>query len=239
MFFSDIIKYPSQFCARTLLWCMGWSKVNPSILYLIKKDNYSIWVYGHTSYADFFILSLYLIGYSDDLPFIRTLIKPQLFKYFGNILTSMGAIHSTRLEENGKGAVKRIASNMISYKNSSLLIAPKGTIAKKPWRSGYYWIAKAMEDQGISCPIRAATLDYDKKCVHASEGISCKDKDESEIKSYLMNKLFYSVPLFRDREEYRIRPDIYTGASILSPRCKGMLFATTIACVSYLSTLLF
>jgi 1-acyl-sn-glycerol-3-phosphate acyltransferase len=62
----------------------------------------------------------------------------------------------------------------------ALILSPKGSIANRPWRTGYYYIA-----QECRVPIIAAIIDWHKGIVRFSEPISSEnpiEQVEKEIK---------------------------------------------------------
>jgi hypothetical protein len=166
-------------------------------------------IFSHTSYADFFILSLYLLANPSELVRVKILIKPQVFQYFGFLLKRLGSIPATRLEDKNGGAVDRIIKE-VGDDPCLFLISPKGTIVRAPWRSGYYHIA-----QGLQAQIRVAGLDYEKKKVILFENLSSKLSQE-DLEIILKNQLKHIVPLFPEDEVVEIRKHNEKERSIIS-----------------------
>ena len=195
--------------SRIILFSMGWSLLNNSIYNELIKYDRTVLIFSHTSYADFYILILYILTYPN-LRHVRTLIKPQPFKYAGNILTKLGAIPSTKLEDKNGGAVSRIISELKQDEKFIFLISPKGTIMKKEWRSGYYHIAKDLDAE-----LRVIGLDYEKKQVYMSPQISHR-QNESIVRQQLFQELKKIVPLVPESEVVEIRPHDPTKRTIIN-----------------------
>src|SRR5205085_1367497 len=136
----------------------------------------AVLIFSHTSYADFYILLLYLLSYPDKLKDLKVLIKPQPFEYCfgycGKLLRSLGAIPSSDLNEKHTGGTSRIVNELKQSEKSLLLISPKGTIIKREWRSGYYHIA-----QSLNAKILVVGLDYEKKQAYISNTIDSADEE--------------------------------------------------------------
>lgn len=201
---------PVSLLARAILLIMGWSLLNKDVFTQITKYDRTILVFSHTSYADFYILILYLLAYPDRLHHVRTLIKPQPFEYAGPILRKLGAIPATKLEDKNGGAVNRIVDTLKEHDKFIFLISPKGTIINRPWRSGYYHIAKELNSY-----LMVAGLDYEKKCVSVSKEIS-STQEEPIVREFLQEHLKTIVPLFPEEEVVTIRPHNNTKRGIIN-----------------------
>lgn len=185
--------------ARSILFVTGWHLLDERVFERLTLNQRVVIVFSHTSYADFWILSCYLLAYPQRLHCVRTLIKPQVFKYADGPLRYLGAIPATRLEDKGHGAVERIITELNSVESFMFLICPKGTILKKEWRSGYLNIAK-----GLNCPLMVAGLDYERKQVVASWSYPA-NSEEKELVQALQTELSRIVPLYPEREICSIR----------------------------------
>jgi 1-acyl-sn-glycerol-3-phosphate acyltransferase len=204
------LNIPISWSAKLCLFSMGWKLLDDNIFNRLKQFNRSVIVFSHTSYADFYILVLYLLAYPELLHKVRTLVKPQPFEYAGTLLTNLGAIPSTRLEDKDGGAVKRICTELKSLNNYIFLISPKGTIINRPWRSGYFHIASQLD-----ATIFVAGLDYEKKSVIVSNPYSPKDYDENSIQPILKSDISQIVPLFPEGEVVPIRKHDYNKRTII------------------------
>lgn len=186
---------------RFILSLLGWKPLSLDNINKLAEHDRMVFVFSHTSYADFYILLLYLLSYPNELANIRTLVKPQPFKYFGWLLRRLGAIPATKLEDSNGGSVNRIVAELDSSAKFTFLISPKGSIVRREWRSGYYHIVKS-----LNAELRVVGLDYEKHCVIMSDCINPTGKEEKEIKEFLYEKLAEIVPLYPDQEVVTIRP---------------------------------
>lgn len=185
---------------KIILNRMGWTLMSDEIIAHMKNSKYTICVFSHTSYWDFYLMVMYLLAHPSFSKSVNVLIKPQPFKYAGWILRRFGGIPVTRVEDKNGGSVEKIAAEIKKKPfGSILLISPKGTIVKNEWRSGYYRIAKALD-----APLIAGGLDFEKKCVYVSDRIS-PSKEEHEVKEFLYKELGNIVPLVPDQEVMKIR----------------------------------
>src|SRR3972149_2887012 len=121
MFYSVGI-FVLSLIARSFLFCIGWSGINQEISNRLNKYDRSVAVFSHTTYIDFYIFILYLCAYPQQLRYIRTVVKPQPFKYAGWLLRRLGAIPATAPESNNEAAVDRIIEELRSDNKSILLI---------------------------------------------------------------------------------------------------------------------
>lgn len=198
---SRILFLPLCALSRFILFTIGWSLVDDDIFAHIKKHNRTVLIYAHSSYMDFFIVLLYIFSYPDRLiNNLKILVQPRPFKYFGWFLRYIGGIPASRLEDRNGGAVSRIAEELKPFNEFLLLISPKGTISKAPWRTGYYHIAKALD-----VPLMIGAFDYEKRISCVSEPISSQ-LSESEVRAYLLSKLADVVPLHPEASDTQLRP---------------------------------
>ena len=186
--------------AKAFILSIGWSLIDDHSLQLLNEFDRSMIIFSHTSYADFYIMILYLLAYPYDLNHIRTLVKPQPFEYLGPLLRKLGAIPATKISDKNGGAVNRIIDELKTQDRFAFLISPKGTILKNEWRSGYYYIA-----QEFQANLRVGGLDYEQKCVKVSKHIEFND-DERLIEKFLKEQLSSIVPLYPEMEVVKIRP---------------------------------
>lgn len=206
----SIIYIPINIIFKIIILSMGWSLINKKIFKKLNKYDRSVLIFSHTSYADFYILALYLLAYLPKLNFIRILVKPQPFKYAGFILIKLGAIPATRIDDKNGGSVEKIVYELNKYKKFAFLISPKGTIIKREWRSGYYYIAKK-----LSAHLMTVGLDYESKCVKISKAISYNN-DKTIIEDFLKNELKDIVPLFPEEEIIEIRKHNSNNRNIIT-----------------------
>lgn len=105
-------------------------------------------VFSHSSYWDAFVVILYIIStYGRN---IHCVVQPKLSRwYFYPFARLLHAIFAPPNEQKNNNSLKSIVSQFLSKPTSEkahrmLIIAPKGTCAKREWRSGYYYIAKEL-----------------------------------------------------------------------------------------------
>lgn len=123
---------------------LGWHPISKDDYNKIIKEKKLIMLFSHTSYFDFILLLLCLFIYPEIRSKIYAIVKPQLIDNYGFLFKYFNFIPSTRLEDTGNGFVKKTSEKLNSLSSFYLLISPKGTIKKSPWRSGYYWLAKQL-----------------------------------------------------------------------------------------------
>jgi 1-acyl-sn-glycerol-3-phosphate acyltransferase len=211
----SLFRYFFLIISRFLLYLCGWSPLsNDQKIILNPSDNYRrILIFSHSSYWDFFILTLYLLAYPSTLAHVYTLIKPGPFRYFSFLLTSLNGIPATPLEQKGGGAVNRITNYLQPLRRFNLLISPKGTIQNAPWKQGYYHIAQSTYADFI-----VAGLDYCDKQVYLSPTIP-RDLSKPDIDYKLQQHLSQIVPLHPSSEEsdtITIRPHIEANRSVVN-----------------------
>ncbi len=202
----------SRYLAKGILFIMGWSSIDDSVYHHVNKYKRTVLVFSHTSYADFYILLLYLLANPVGFKYVRVLVKPQPFEYAGWFLRRIGAIPATKVEDKEGGAVPRINSELNQSERFVFLISPKGTIERKPWRSGYYHIA-----HHFNAALMVAGLDYEQKCIKVSkEYFLTEYLDESTLQSALQEELKDIVPLFPEDEVVEIRSHNVHNRNIIS-----------------------
>jgi 1-acyl-sn-glycerol-3-phosphate acyltransferase len=186
--------------SKYMLFILGWEFIDNETYSELASNDKLILTFSHTSYFDFYIFLLYLLSEPQNSHTIHVLVKPQPFRYMGWLLTKLGAIPSTKLEDKNGGSVKRI-SDVLNKSNKFLfLIAPKGTIKHAPWRSGYYHIAKH-----TNAKIMSIGLDYYKKSILiSSDAISPNTINEPDATKYLQDSIKKIIPLYPEREGINI-----------------------------------
>jgi hypothetical protein len=195
-----------------ILYLMGWNPIGQKTIDHIKANKNTICVFSHTSYWDFYIMAIYFLANPSMLGYFNVLIKPEPFRYAGWILRKLGGIPATKVTEKNGGSSSKIAEHLSEKPfGSVLLICPKGSIVKKPWRSGYYHIAQA-----LNAPILACGLDYETKTVYASERID-SSLEEEKIREFLFKELTTIVPKNVDQEIVEIRQHDPSKVNVFNP----------------------
>ena len=199
--------------ARGILFLWGWNPIDKDLWKQITYFDRSIWVYSHTSYFDICIVMLYIIASDGKLSFVKTLVQPQAFenKFIGNILTKLGAIKSSKLEDRGRNSVATISEQLLTFEKFSFLISPKGTIKNKPWRTGYYHIAKR-----VGCPIEVVTLDYETQQIVCKGWIEPMNYTEEEVQDFLKSELSETVPLHPESEIFPVKSHSRLSRGVVS-----------------------
>lgn len=214
--------------SKTILYLFGWQPIEKTILTTLKKTDYLVCVFSHTSFYDFFFMVLYYLAYPNELKNLKTLIKPDYFEYIGWFLYRVGGIPSTHISNKNGGATTKIVETLKSYPSSQLLISPKGTILKGEWRTGYYYIAKE-----LNAKLVAIGLDYETKQIKTGNLID-NHLDEIEIKHLLYKDLSKIVPLYPDREMMKIRNHNPDNVNVVHPdRFIGVYFLCMLGITMY------
>lgn len=196
--------------ARIILWVMGWQLPDVKVFDKFNKYDRLVVIFSHTTYLDFFLMILLQLAYPYEFRNLRTIVKPQPFQYLGPILTALGAIPSTRVDAKGEKAVDRIVTELNKQDKFVLMISPKGTIEKKPWRTGYYYIAQALK-----ADLLVGGADYEKKEIIISDSISW-NHDQPVIEAFLKTRLTDIVPLFPEDEIVDIRPHVKYNVGVIN-----------------------
>lgn len=108
----------------------------------------SILVIGHSSLWDIFVLMMYI--WTPGFRNVHTIVKPGLAAWYYKPLVYMcNLIFAPPLESKNNNSVEQISKLIESLPNNDknerfIVISPKGTIQKKEWRTGYYYIAKRL-----------------------------------------------------------------------------------------------
>jgi len=187
--------------ARIVLFMIGWSPIERKTFSKLLYYRRVLVVFSHSSYYDFYIMIIYILAYPEELAHVRTLVKPQPFKYFGWLLKRFGAIPSTRIEDKSGGAVDRIVEELNNSKDFIFLISPKGSILFREWRSGFYHIA-----QKLQVPIIVVGFDYEDHCVYVSDKAINYSKSYEEVVDFCKNYLGEITPLHPKHEINYRRP---------------------------------
>lgn len=211
-----IIQIIVSYIAKLILFVLGWKFLTEKQLIQYHKYKRSVIVFSHTSYADFYMFILYFIAFPNEFRNVRTLVKPQPFKYAGFILRKFGCIESSRFDERNGGSTRRIIEELDKQEKFIFLISPKGTIVKSEWRNGYYNIAV-----GLKCPLMSTGLDYEKKKIVISDSINY-DINKEDVEIFLKEQLSRIVPLYPEDEIVKIRK--HKSPSIIRPSRLYILF---------------
>jgi len=191
---------PISYLAFTILWVMGWSELPEKMIDKFKSNMRLVCVFSHTSAWDFYILSLYLLAYPEELKYVRFMMRPDFFdKPGGWILYKLGALPGTKITESNGGAVEKTAESLNKLDRFVFLISPKGSIMRREWKSGFYHIANQ-----TNASLTVVGLDYVERCP-----VITKIQDDILNKDTVIKKLQEDlstiVPFYRDQEVVDIK----------------------------------
>lgn len=180
-----------QFVAKTILKVFGW---NPNIS-TYSRYRKGILIYPHTTKLDFVVGLLVLL--TDISVFNRTyfLVKPQLFDtYFGSwFFTKCHCIPASKLEDRLTGSVKRVSDFIKSKDQCIILMSPEGSVSNKPWRSGFWYIARESD-----VPIIVGGIDYLEgtfKTVYSTT-VGPEEEYTQNMEKYLQKRMTEINPLY-------------------------------------------
>jgi hypothetical protein len=157
-------------------------------------------VFGHSSYWDIFILWLY--SYSSCCKNLYAVAKPQIQNY--PLLSRLNLLYGGKLEEKKSCTTDKLIEqfNLIDHTDTQpklLFISPKGTIQNRPWRSGYYWIAK-----GCKVKIVPAFINFSDRKIEFGKTIDPNNHNVEETTNYLQEQLGKYRLLNMEKAEYKI-----------------------------------
>jgi 1-acyl-sn-glycerol-3-phosphate acyltransferase len=188
---------------------MGWAPFDDHIIVTLQQHQKLVCVFSHSSYFDFCIMVLYKLAYPQYLYHMRTLINAYYFTIMGPFLRYVGGIPSY-IDRQG-GSVQRICHILQEQDCFLFLISPKGSILRKEWKSGYYYIS-----QQLDVPLLAIGLDYEEKRVKMGQLLTT-EINETNIKNKLYDDLSHIVPLYPEQENMPIKINHPHHISVISP----------------------
>lgn len=145
-------------------------------------------VFCHTSYWDAFVAMLYIFAYNGRNIYCVT--QPKLAKwYYYPFAKLLHAIFAPPNEQKNSNSLKSIVSQFQSKPTSEkakrmLIIAPKGTCAKREWRSGYYYIAKE-----LNYKVYPYCMDLTNREIHFGEPVDPSTMSLEECTNNLQQQL--------------------------------------------------
>ena len=174
---------------------MGWRIPKTEYINKLDKSPYNhrlVIVISHTSFWDFFILLLYKWADPRIGRYLKVIMKPQPFKWWGWFLRPIGCIPATRSEDSNGDFVNKTVEQF-KNKNIRVIIAPEGMTNKHEWRSGYYHLT-----QGLKSSIMVGGLDYELKCLYIGEIYRwsvIKDWNRHQLEKVLQSDMTDIMPL--------------------------------------------
>ena len=165
---------------------------------------------SHTTKWELFIFSLY--KYHEKFKRGVLVMAPQYHKMLGDYAKYIDCIPATKLEESGKGFVKKTAEYMRSNRDKYdwIIIAPEGSLKAREWKTGYYWLAKE-----LGWEIRVTGLDFDNLTTWLSKPISSRHKIE-KVQKFLKKQMGKIVPLHPKKQIVKVREHKKTRVCDLS-----------------------
>ena len=195
------ILYWNKYPARILLYIVGWKPLPEYMKYVLRKHDKLVMIYPHTSYWDTVWMLVYRLAYPEVLSDLVFLIRPDLLHIplLGNFLKSMGGVGASSINTKNGGKTQDIVNSLNDKKRFHLAISPKGTIKKRDWRSGYYYIAK-----GTDALVTTVGYDYKKGIVtiYAPQNEHTTLLEKNELELWLQRGMRLLVQRNPDNVEY-------------------------------------
>ena len=164
---------------------LGWEKLSN---YPTEKG---VIVFSHTSYWDFIVWLMYF------KKSLFILINPGYYTWATKwIYVLLHCIPSTPLENRNGGLIGQLVERF-RHKNESICLSPKGTIKKKPWRSGYYHLAREL---GVK--IYPLVIDYENRKGWFGEPCNPNNNTEPWCQEFLVNQFKTGVDFNVENLEY-------------------------------------
>lgn len=166
---------------------LGWKPFVPVSSEIFEREKKFMLAFPHSSLADAVVACFYLTldpYISKHSSRFKTLInKNQLDRFYGPMLKSkLGAIP---VDSTCKGNLKNIKEELKKCDEYILLVSPKGSTSNKPWRTGWYHMAKELD-----LPILVAGPDYrDHEVKCAEDFIRLGDKSPDEVILEMMEEM--------------------------------------------------
>ena len=167
---------------------------------------------SHTSKWELLFYALYKPLWEDEIRLKGVLaMAPQYVDLMGKKLANnLSIIGATRLEDKGKGFVSSVVKMLKENDDYNMfVIAPEGTLRAKPWRTGFYHIAKEM-----GWDLRVVGFDFEDKSLYISNAIS-SDKSLEEVQTFLQKRVHRVAPFNIDGQIVPIRPHDIDDISIM------------------------
>lgn len=195
-----------------LLRAMGWSKLDRRSKRVLKENPKAVLVFPHTSFADFFLFTLYYL--SEPILYRRCKIpmNPKFTRKYGPILKKFGVIESTRREERGGGAVDRFIAEVEALDEYLICLSPKGSMdPDHDWRSGFYHLARQLK-----CPVIPGGLDFERKKVIFNPPFDPSNMTFEEACVAGKAGLSDVIPHYPERSEFFLDPHDASKCTLLS-----------------------
>ena len=201
--------------SRAILASMGWDpKIPEHVRSAVISDSRLVGLYTHSSNWDYVMMMLYLTADEEFGKQITFMTNPQNLEKYGFIMKKFGAIEASKLEDKGKGnGSSQKAIDVLNEKDNFLfLISPKGAMAKKEWRTGYYHIAK-----GSNALITSIGVDYETRSIHMGTAYDPHEHSIEEIEKLVKLDMKQLVPLYPENESVEIRSHLRSRIGVIDP----------------------
>lgn len=169
---------------------------------------------SHTTFWEFPLWVLY--RYSNDI-FTKyppvLLMSGKFVDSYPSITKRMNCVGIYKDKKNGKTNFQRVISEIKKLQTHLVILDPSGNATQaKPWRSGYYYIAKE-----LGWDLRAIGFDFEKKQLIVSDPIS-SNLPKEQVESYLQHQMSYIIPRYPDNLIFDIQPhNQYKVSTISTP----------------------
>lgn len=200
----------------------GWNDIDPNTI----PSEPCMFLVSHSSYWDIFVV--WLFSFTPGCRNLHSIAKPQLQDWwYWPIRSQMKFIYAPRLEERGTGSVDKLLRQFQALQSTpenpkQILLSPKGTIQNRPWRSGYYHLAKA-----AGLKIYPLILNYSLRTVVIGDPVNPQIVALEDATKQLQTQLGKVRVLNPENAEYEI-----TDCSGCPYEC---LFPFDLCCLSLLS----
>ena len=145
---------------------------------------------------------LYTFAHPEAFEHSWALMKPQPFRYVGRFLRWYGFLPATKRGSKGEGFVEKTARFLKPKDQFNLFISPEGTRTASPWKSGYYYLARALDAN-----IGVFGFDYEKMSPVLKDVINLSkfhlawsnydgDDPRRDIEAVLQETMWDIVPLY-------------------------------------------
>jgi len=188
-------KIISSTVAKVGLRLCGWKPLSAKSETNILRNTRAIYAFPHTSYWDFYIFLCYMLAYPHLIDNVKILVKPGPFVYAGWLLRRLGCLPATSINDKGHGCVSRITEDLKHLDHFKFTISPKGSIERKPWRNGYYYIGVGLEAVFV-----VAGLDYRRKELVVRDQSISYTEGLDKVESFLKEEMRHIVPLYPEEE---------------------------------------
>ena len=163
----------------------------------------SIFVIGHSSFWEIFVLMLYI--WTPGFRNVYTIVKPALSAwYFKPFVYICNLIFAPPLETRNNNSVEQISKFIETLPNDDInkrfiVISPKGTIQKKEWRTGYYYIAKR-----LNVPIYPVFFDFTHRRIEFGTPVNPSQITCEDATANLQKQLGQFRVIHMENAEYEI-----------------------------------